>query len=42
MLDALIRPLLLIALVTADADPQGGNGRSGDGLKGAPIEIIIP
>jgi hypothetical protein len=31
MIDAPIRPLLLRALVTADADPQGGNGRSGDG-----------
>jgi len=31
MLDALIRPLLLPALVKATAGPRGGNGRSGDG-----------
>ena len=31
MIDAPIRPLLLRALVTADAGPRGGNGGSGNG-----------
>lgn len=31
MPDALIRLFLLLALVTADAGPRGGNGRAGDG-----------
>jgi hypothetical protein len=42
MPDALIRLFLLVAFVTADAGPRGGNGPVRGWLKGAPIEIVIP